>query len=280
MKALTSIANGGTLLQPYIVDKIVDSNTNEVVFKGQRKNLGKVVSEETATHMKQLMFDTVNTDSGFTTANVYRMDGYDVIGKTGTAQIASTSGSGYLSSSDVIYSFAGMYPKDDPKIILYAAMSRPTWGKNQAVVNMVRDSITDISKYYNMFPSTDQVVEGKTFTLSSFVNQKTADVQAVLNQNTIPCVVIGDGDKVVKQYPAKGTTVSSYERVFLVTNGTKTIPDMTGYSTKEVSNVLDMLGVPYEVTGNGYVTGQSVPAGTVVTPETTIAVTLSPKFEG
>ena len=102
IKALTSISNDGILLEPYIIDKIVDPTTGEVVYEGKKNELGRVASEQTTNKMKELMRSVVQEGTGTS----YKMDGYDIIAKTGTAQIASTDGTGYLKGeSDVIRGF-------------------------------------------------------------------------------------------------------------------------------------------------------------------------------
>ena len=116
IKALTSIANDGILLEPYIVDKIVDSS-GKVIEENSRKELGRVASKTTTDKIKDLMESVVLEGTGTN----YNMPGYNLIAKTGTAQIASTNGKGYLTGQyDVIRGFAGMFPKDDPQIIIYA----------------------------------------------------------------------------------------------------------------------------------------------------------------
>ena len=102
------------MLKPYLVEKIVDPDTGEVVYEGERTEVDTVASETTVNKIRQLMWNTVN-ESGMTGAG-YRLDGYNLIGKTGTAQIADENGGGYLTGeSDIISSFAGIYPNDDPK---------------------------------------------------------------------------------------------------------------------------------------------------------------------
>ena len=100
----------------YLIDKIVDSN-GKIVLQNERQEIEQVASKENVDHIKNLMEKVVQVGTGTS----YKMDGYDLIAKTGTAQIASENGTGYLKgASDVIRGFAGIYPKDDPDIIIYA----------------------------------------------------------------------------------------------------------------------------------------------------------------
>ena len=115
VKALTSIANDGILLKPYIVEKIEDSN-GKIILENSRTELGRVASKQTTDKIKDLMEDVVTKGTG----SNYNMPEYGLIAKTGTAQISSTNGKGYLNGPyDYIRGFAGMFPKDDPQIIIY-----------------------------------------------------------------------------------------------------------------------------------------------------------------
>lgn len=74
------------LVKPYLVEKIVNPDTKEVVYKGKKEEIERVASTNTVNKMLQLMDDTVN-GIGNTGSN-YRIDSGELIGKTGTAQIA------------------------------------------------------------------------------------------------------------------------------------------------------------------------------------------------
>ena len=107
LQALTAVANDGVMLKPYIVDKIVDSKGN-VVLQNSKTELGRVATKNTTDKIRDLM-ETVVTEG---TGSNYNMPGYNLIAKTGTAQISSTNGTGYLKGEfDYIRGFAGMFPK-------------------------------------------------------------------------------------------------------------------------------------------------------------------------
>ena len=91
--------------------------------------------------------------------------------------------------------------------------------------------------------------------------------------------VIGNGNKVIKQYPSKGDKVTEGTKVFLITNDSNlTVPDVNGLSSKQAEDLLKMLGISVKLEGNGYVTGQSIGVGTPITDNMEITLTLSPKF--
>ena len=281
IKALTAIANDGVLLQPYIVDKIVDGSTGEVTYQGERTELGQVASSSTVTKMKQLMHDVVD----FGTGSIYAMEGYDLIAKTGTAQIASTDGSGYLTGEyDVIRGFAGIYPAENPKLIIYATMTRPQ-SKSARPLSMIIDQIiVNATQYYGIDTTVDdnEVVDPVVENLMpSFINQTINNATTTLTEMGVTPYVLGNGTKVVSQYPAEGTTITNKEKVFLVTNDDTTIamPNITGWSLKEVKAFANLLKIPLTVTGNGYVTSQSIPEGTILNQDSMLTVTLEVKFQ-
>ena len=281
IKALTAIANDGVLLQPYIVDKIVDGSTGEVTYQGERTELGQVASSSTVTKMKQLMHDVVD----FGTGSIYAMEGYDLIAKTGTAQIASTDGSGYLTGEyDVIRGFAGIYPAENPKLIIYATMTRPQ-SKSARPLSMIIDQIiVNATQYYGIDTTVDDnevvdlVVENL---MPSFINQTINNATTTLTEMGVTPYVLGNGTKVVSQYPAERTTITNKEKVFLVTNDDTTIamPNITGWSLKEVKAFANLLKIPLTVTGNGYVTSQSIPEGTILNQDSMLTITLEVKFQ-
>lgn len=254
IKALTSIANDGILLEPYIVDKVVDSNGN-IIEENSRTELGRVASKDTTDKIKELM-ETVVLDG---TGTNYNMPGYGLIAKTGTAQIASTNGKGYLTGPyDVIRGFAGMFPKDNPEIIIYANVKRPRQYAN-ALSYVVKNVIENVSKYYNIYDEKEQNIKKITYTIDSYMNQKVENVVKLLENNGISAEVIGNGDTIINQYPAKGMVVTKGNKVFLTTNSNEiVIPSFKGWSKKDVVTYLSQADIPYQTVGIGYSISQNL----------------------
>ena len=271
IKALTSIANDGELLKPYIVKKIVsDSETTE----NKRTVLANVASSETISYIKNLMWHTVNDPDG--AAHAYYIEGYDLIGKTGTAQIASTNGKGYLTGDrDIIRSISLMFPKDDPEIIIYGAAKRP---ENVKVLSEpVKDIVKNISKYYNIYKEQETTTEHVS-TINNYLNQDLDQVVASLKENNITPIIIGSGKTIINQYPLN-KTITSADKVFLLTNSTDyTLPNLTGYSKSDVETLLTLLNVSYTIKGHGYVAKQSIPENTKITSDLKIEITLESKL--
>ena len=279
LKALSMIANDGQELTPHIVAKIVDPNTGKTTYKRKVEKSAKLVKQTTIDKIKDLMDNVVNSDDPEATGKRYHIDGFDVIGKTGTSQIYNEKTGGYLKgSNDYIYSFAGMYPKDDPEIIIYAAIKQPNIGSSSTLSNSINNLMKNIAKYKNMFEEETKNQSSVTsLKLDSYINQKVTDVKKIMDENHITTTIIGNGDKVINQYPNKGETVLSYDRVFLITNGDQgKMPDLLGYSRSEAIYLMKTLGYKYELEGYGYVTAQSIKAGELV-GDNTVKITLSEK---
>src|SRR3989338_4335487 len=116
INAYSAIANGGKLMKPYIVEKIIKEGGEEEVI--QPEIVAIPISEKTATKLKSMLVGVV--DNGFDKA---RISGYDIAGKTGTAQIPDGKG-GYL-ENEYIHDFLGFAPAFDPKFVIFIKVDRP-----------------------------------------------------------------------------------------------------------------------------------------------------------
>ena len=278
VKAMTVLTNDGMLLEPFVVKKIVDPDTNEIIVKNKRTEIERVASTETVQKMIQLMDDCVNGTGN--TGSGFKIPSGELIGKTGTAQIASENGSGYLNGKeDIISSFAGIYPKSDPKLIIYASVKRPSGGSQKPLSNAIKEIVNNASKYYGNDDTTSEKIEITEYKVPSFVNQKLESVKTTLISKGINYQVIGKGDKVVKQYPEKNDKITNKDTIYLITNDQSlVIPNVIGLSSKIANNLLKLLGIKVKLDGVGYVTSQSIAEGTPITDGIEITLTLSPKF--
>ena len=276
-KAMTALTNDGMLLKPYLISKIVDPETGEVIEEGQREEIERVASTTTVQKILQLMDDCVNVPGN--TGSGFRIDSGELIGKTGTAQIADEKSGGYLTGyNDVIASFSGIYPKSDPQIIIYASVSRPTRASQKPLSNAVKEIVQNVSKYYGN-EQTVSFATIKNYKVENFMNQKTENAKLSLGTNGIPYIVIGNGEKVMEQYPSSETTILSTDTVYLITNDANlTIPYTINMSSKTAKMLLQKMGLKVNLEGFGYVTAQSLAAGTPITKGMEITLQLSPKY--
>ncbi len=276
IKALTSIANDGMLLKPFYVTKVVDSS-GKVLYEGERTELYQVASTKTVNKIKDLMADVINGNSSTCTGYPYYMKGYDLIIKTGSAQVASSTG---YNTGEVIKGISGMFPKDDPEIIFYVASKRPNdggGGRVKPMTTVIKEMVANISNYYGIYDGKEETTEKlDTYTLSSFTNKKTEDITKSLEEFGVKTIVIGQGDKIISQYPKQGTIVTKKDLVILVTNDKDniTMPDFNGLSLNHAKVVLSYLDIPYEIEGNGYVDKQSVKKGTAIDENTNLTLTM------
>ena len=276
VKALTSIANNGELLKPYVVEKVVDADGN-IILQNERTVLDNVASSDTIAYIKNLMWHTINDKDG--AAHGYAIDGFDIIGKTGTAQIAKTNGKGYLTGDrNHNRSIAIMFPKDNPKIIIYGVATYAA--KSTTLSSVVKEIITNVSKYYNIYGGEEQKeIKSSQIILDNYLNKTTSDVEKILKEKELNVITVGDGDKIIKQYPSANTNLMKGDKVFLLTNGNKkTMSDVIGYSQNEIQILCDFLGIGLKMNGNGYVVSQSINSGELLNNENILEVNLKLPF--
>ena len=276
IQALTTLTNDGMLLKPYVIEKIVNHD-NEVTYKGKRTEIEQIASKDTTDKLKDLMDDTVNGKAN--TGIYYKQKGYALIGKTGTAQIADTKSGGYLQGiQDIVASFAGVYPKENPEILIYASVYKPTNGKPYAVSDAIKEIVRNVSTYFNIETSTNTEEKINTLEIKSYTNKNKSDVVGELKKEKIPTVVISNGNKIINQYPKSGT-LSSKEKLFLVTDGDNiTMPNMKGWSKKDVMTYANLTGLSVVYKGNGYVEKQSIKKGSTINKKSTLTIHLKEKY--
>ena len=262
IQALTTVTNDGVMLKPYIVSKIVDSETGEIIEEGKRTEVATVFSKETTDKMKSMMHDVVY--SGLTDAKYYQANNVSIMGKTGTAQIASPSG-GYLTGEyDYIRSFAGIFPEEDPKYIIYIATKKFV-GPIKEVANLVKSVVEEVAKYKNITQTENALDAPKIISLNNYINKDVNETVANLESLGLNPIIIGDGNKIINQYPLKSSVVVSGSKVFLLTSGINyTMPDVANYSRSDIINFCKMLNWQYTINGYGKVGSTSVAAGSPI----------------
>lgn len=278
IKALTSISNDGILLKPYVVDKIVDHETGEVLYQGEKQELNRVASLKTVQKMKELMRSVITGTSGTSTGYIYYMDGYDLIAKTGTAQVANQNGKGY-SDGFVVRGLAGMFPGEDPQVLIYVAIKSENCSTN-IISTFVKNIVKNTSKYLEIYDEAKaKTSKLNSYTVDSFINKEVSSVTSTLKSNQIKYIVLGNGNKVIAQYPSSGEVINKIDKVFLLTNGKEIkMPNIIGYSAKDFYNFVDLVNIPYSVDGIGYVTSQSIPKDTVLDGKKQLNVKMEAKY--
>lgn len=277
IQALTMISNDGVMLKPYIVDKIVGAN-DEIVYQGNRQELGKKVSTDTVNNIKDLMYKVIYNDLYYSTGAGFKMKGYDIIGKTGTAQyVNEKTGKYYFDTLNYIRSFAGMFPKDDPQIIIYSVMKRP-YESAKGIQEVVRGLVKDIANYKSIF-NPNIKVDATTYKLDNYLNKNINSIKSELENKFNEVIVIGNGDKIINQYPKKEEILSVTEKVYLVTNGSEiVIPNLNNWSKRELDIFASLANIKYESEGTGYAYEQSIEKGSIINEDDVLKVKLRSKI--
>ena len=262
LQALSIIANDGYMVKPNIVSKIVSNG--KVTYERQVEKSDRIVSQATVDKIKELMYNAVNDVEGGAIGTAYMVDGLEVLGKTGTAEIYDSVNGGYLTGwLDKLYSFSGMFPKDDPQIIIFVSVKRPNNGSNIGLKTMTQSIIESIAKYKGMITEKKDDSDVISYEIKDYTNLNKEDVLKKLDG--LDVVVLGNGDKIIDQYP-KNTTLVTDDKIFLLTNDSNIkMTNLKGYSRIDAISLLDLLNIDYEIEGYGFVTGQSIKAGENIT---------------
>jgi len=283
VQAATAIANGGKMMKPYTIDRIVDPLTNKVELEHKPEEVGQPVTKETAEQVRQLLERVVTSPKG--TGNAYKIDGYSVGGKTGTAQIPDGKGGYMTGKENYIFSFLGMAPMDDPQLIVYFAIKQPKLKDNeygaQPLAEMFKSVTKNSLEYLKIKPN--QVKDSKKYVkeqqavVPEVTGKTMEEAKATLEKAKFRPIIVGEG-KVKQQVPKATEKTLKGDRVFLV--GDKPLmPNIQGWALRDVMNLAKTLNLNLKPSGTGYVTEQSVAEGTPLQAGTELAVTLVPPLE-
>ena len=137
--------------------------------------------------------------------------------------------------------------------------------------------VTNISNYLNIKEDTTDETK---YEMGEYLNKNINTVRDDLTSKGLQVIVLGDGNKITNQYPAKRTTLIKGDLVVLLTNNyDKKMIDLVGMSYKDAKNILELMDVNYELNGNGYVTSQSIAKDTIVKDSDKVTVTLQEKYK-
>ena len=138
----------------------------------------------------------------------------------------------------------------------------------------VKTIVKDTAKYLKIFEKSPEINKDiSSYKLDNYKNKTVEQVKNDLNSKNATYIIFGNGDKVINQYPKQNTSINTKQKVFIFTNDKNiTMPDLTNYSVKDASIVLDELGIKYEILCTGYVQSQSIGVGTVITSDMTVTL--------
>ena len=227
--ALSAIANGGFLMKPYVVEKITNEK-GEVVQSFKPETVRKVISEETARKVRGLL--KAATEKGGTGEGAVPA-GYEVAGKTGTAQKVDSLMGGY-SDDRYVSGFMGFAPADAPKLVVLVIVDEPQGNSFGGVVAapIFKAIMEKTLPFFNVIPKGAMVVKSE---FDSAPRREASGSQPLI-----------DGIKV-----GKGM-------------GTVVMPDLTGLSMRNALTRMEGRGLVIKVSGNGKVVDQVPRPGSVI----------------
>ncbi|HEY7040732.1 MAG TPA: penicillin-binding transpeptidase domain-containing protein [Methylomirabilota bacterium] len=249
--AFGAVANGGRLMQPQIIRATLDAQGREL-RSFEPKAVRQVIRPETARTLTEMMVNVVANGTGHNAA----IPGYDVAGKTGTAQKMDPATKRYSRAPGVL-SFVGFAPADDPRLAMIVLLDEPKnekWG-SEAAAPIFSAIGREALRYLNVAPrdsSPVPIVRGEMAAVAPGRSRPAAPAAALLG----PPVTAAAAAE-----PAEGSTV---------------MPRVAGLSLRQALEVLAPLGVTLEIAGRGVVTAQSPLPGAPVLAGTTCRLQLAP----
>ncbi|MFP4456163.1 MAG: penicillin-binding transpeptidase domain-containing protein [Clostridia bacterium] len=281
--AIAAIGNNGEKMTPYVVENIKDNEGNTLYQ--HEKSSTKVISEETAILVREIMESVVTDGTGY---RAY-IEGYRIGGKTGTAQVALPQG-GY-DPNKFISSFIGLAPSNNPEVALFVAIKNPT----TSPVNNISGGVIAAPLFGDIMKEVLRYLEVPKQITASFINETKSEYEmpdligksgevAAAQIWAIGGSIEREGPatgSVIKQTPSPGSTISPGDKIYLETQAEATdenheveIPNLIGLSMREAAYKLGEVGLRVEANGSGLVVSQHPQAGETVRIHTIVTIDL------
>ncbi|MGF7031950.1 penicillin-binding protein 2B [Paenibacillus mucilaginosus] len=284
--AYAAIANGGTLMKPYLIKEIYNPLTGEVIDKNKPEEVRRVVSPETAKQVTEYL-ETVVSDKKIGTGKNAAIDGYRIAGKTGTANKVLPGEKTYAEGKWVI-SFAGYAPADNPRILVTILVDEPDLGGDyhlggEVAAPAFKQIVSQTLRHWGIAPTTqvksgDAAAQEPGTKVPNLVGRTPEEARAATDAFGVVLETLGSGPKVLAQSPAPGTEIGGAQRMYVVLEeGTELeVPDLSGKSLRDAVEVCSFVKVRCQSIGEGYVASQVVEGS----GETrTVTLTLKPYSE-
>ncbi|WP_407407281.1 penicillin-binding protein [Peribacillus sp.] len=264
IQAASAVANDGKMMQPYVIKSISNQDTGKVLKTTKPKVAGEPISAETAKQVREYLETVVSAKKG--TGKKYAIDGYDVAGKTGTAQIPGPTGQYLAGKENYFFSFLGMAPAEDPQLVVYVAVKQPKLGVSYVGADPLSEIFNPVMQnslmYLNIKPS--DLKKQETNKIEDYTDQPINSSVKELEELGYEVEVIGTGRKVLDQSPKSGSSLLQGEKIILRSEGAMKVPDMAGWSLRDVMKVASIAKLNLNTSGTGYVGKQSPKGGTKV----------------
>lgn len=274
--------NGGYLLTPRVVDRVIDQDGNTVEEFGTEVKR-EVISEETSAIMRDGLEQVVSANGG-TNASVA---GYRIGGKSGTAQILTNiveEGEEEM----YVFSYFVFAPADDPQVAALMLIDSPTQGDtsyaNTVVGPLASTVMSDILPYLDIGTTyTDEELANQEVSVpTGLVGADLATAEAKLRSQGLEAYIIGDGENVIDVYPEESSRVPNESTIVLYTEGseisTVTMPNVVGLTPTQASQTLGSYGLNVRISGGAAnntkarVVSQEYEAGTTLTRGTVVEI--------
>ncbi|MEW8966389.1 penicillin-binding transpeptidase domain-containing protein [Exiguobacterium alkaliphilum] len=258
LQATSAIATDGTMKQPHVIKKVVNRETGETIRTTNPKVVGQPITAEAAQKTREALDGVVNSDLG--TGQLYALENYRVIGKTGTAQIAEN---GKYLSGQYIHSFVGMAPEEDPELVMYIAVDRPNSDSSttgpRIMAPLFKDVMDVALRYRSVEPEKqEKAVEASAKTTASYIDLSRKEAVDTSREAAFAPVLLGSGGSVTAQSPVEGQSYVTGERLLLKTDDTFAMPNLSGWSLRDVKRLATLYQLNLEIDGTGFVTSQSI----------------------
>ena len=271
LRAFSSIANDGVMVEPKFINAIHDPKTN-TARKTATEIIGNPVSEKAAQTTRDYMVQ-VGTDPYKGTLNVggepvIQVAGQNVAVKSGTAQIASENG--YLEGeNDYIYSVVAMTPAENPEFIMYVTVQQPEekfqpifW---QEVVNPVLEEAVALKDSLNLTteatPALETVTEETSYKMPSLEDLtkqlglkhqiSPGGLADELRRNLVQPIVLGTGGKIKKVSVKEGKNLKANQQVLILSDDLDSLPDMYGWTKANVERFAKWQDIEVTFKGEG-----------------------------
>lgn len=278
--AVAAVSNGGYLVQPHLVSKIVDEDGN-IVKTTDTSPKRQVISEDTSKRMCKIL----QTNATVGTAKNGYLPGYRVGGKTGTSQKIDVKVA--TGKMEYIASYCGFAPADDPQVAMLVFFDEPHGSSyyGAAVAGPVfSKTMEEILPYLGVERKyTDKELSELDVKAPSVVGKTLAQAKNELNTLKLTPKIFGNGDKVISQVPEPGKAIPQKGTVVLFTdedssNKTVTVPNLVNMSLASANTTAANAGINISISGaaltgtNAVSNSQSIEAGTKVPPGTVVTV--------
>ncbi|MCG0274729.1 MAG: stage V sporulation protein D [Thermosediminibacteraceae bacterium] len=270
--AVATVANDGKMPAPHVAKALVDKE-GKVIYEFKPRVVRQVISKETAVELKKLLESVVENGTG----GRAKVEGYRVAGKTGTAE--------KYADGKYVASFVGFAPADDPQFVVLVIIDEPSTGiyyGGQIAAPVFQKVMADILKYKGVKPELPSEEPKETVKVPDVRNLYVEDARRILVQHQLSARVEGEGLIVYDQVPAPDSEVKSGSTVILKVSDSKsdknpaTVPDLTGRTIREASEILNAVGLKIDIKGSGFAVRQNPPPGAEVEIGTVVQVFFEP----